>query len=224
MSILSSFEKGGNLFFAHGDKCLTSRQDGVLSLAMSLNNKNLGPLAPLAGIWEGDKGDDIAPDENRGKENNKYRERIEFVPVGLIENHEQKLYGLRYRTTAWRYGEEEPFHEELGYWLWDHNENQVIRSFIIPRGVTILAGGTAGKDAHSFHISAEAGSDTYGICSNKFLDREFKTVRYELKVDVHDENNFSYEEDTQLQIRGQDKIFHHTDSNTLKRVESEPDD
>ena len=23
--------------------------------------QNLGPLAPLAGIWEGDEGDDVAP-------------------------------------------------------------------------------------------------------------------------------------------------------------------
>ena len=35
---------------------------------------NLGPLAPLAGIWEGNKGDDISPDKDPTKiENNKYR-------------------------------------------------------------------------------------------------------------------------------------------------------
>ena len=34
---------------------------------------NLGPLAPLAGIWEGNKGDDIAPNVNPTEiENNKY--------------------------------------------------------------------------------------------------------------------------------------------------------
>ena len=27
--------------------------------------KNLGPLAALAGKWEGDKGDDIAPDDDK---------------------------------------------------------------------------------------------------------------------------------------------------------------
>ena len=34
--------------------------------------KNLGPLAPLAGIWEGEKGDDVAPSDDRGTETNKY--------------------------------------------------------------------------------------------------------------------------------------------------------
>jgi hypothetical protein len=38
--------------------------------------EQLGPLADLVGIWEGDKGDDVAPSDDRGSENNKYRERI----------------------------------------------------------------------------------------------------------------------------------------------------
>ena len=39
-------------------------------------------------------------------------------------------------------------------------------------------------------------------------------------VTVHDENSFSYEEDTQLQIKGQSELFHHIDKNTLKRLPS----
>ena len=90
--------------------------------------KNLGPLGPLLGTWEGDKGDDIAPDDDRTKvENNKYRERMVFEPTGLVENHDQSLYGLRYSTTAWRLGEDDPFHEELGYWMWDAEAGTVIR-------------------------------------------------------------------------------------------------
>jgi hypothetical protein len=180
---------------------------------------NLGPLAPLVGIWEGDKGDDIAPDENpKDIENNKYRERLVFEPIGPVNNHAQTLYGLRYSTTAWPMGQENPFHEETGYWLWDAAEKQVLRCFIVPRGVSVIAGGTVEPDAQEFQLAADVGSETYGICSNQFLDREFKTVRFEMKVTIHDENSFSYEQDTQLQIKGQDKLFHHTDKNTLKRV------
>ena len=179
----------------------------------------LGPLTALAGTWEGDKGDDVAPDDVRGTELNKFRERMTFEPFGPVNNHEQTLYGLRYATTAWRLGSDSPFHEELGYWLWDGENKQVLRCFIVPRGVTVLAGGTAEPNATAFQLAADAGSETYGICSNKFLDEEFKTVRYELQVTVHDKKSFSYEEDTQLKIKGQDKLFHHTDKNTLKRVE-----
>ena len=179
----------------------------------------LGPLANLAGIWEGDKGIDTAPSDDRGTEKNPFRERITFVPFGPTKNHEQELYGLRYTTTAWPIGQEAPFHEELGYWLWDAKEKQVMRCFMVPRGVTVIAGGTAEANAKTFNMIAEVGSDTYGICSNKFLDREFKTVRYELKITIHDQHSFTYEEDTKLKIKGQKDLFHHTDANTLKRVE-----
>lgn len=178
----------------------------------------LGPLAALAGMWEGGKGADVAPSDDRGTERNAYRERLTFEPFGPVNNHEQQLYGLRYATVAWRVGEEAPFHEETGYWLWDAAAKQVLRCFIVPRGVTVLAGGTVEPEATSFHLAADAGSDTYGICSNRFLDREFKTVRYELTVTVHGRDSFSYQEDTQLRMKGKPDLFHHTDANTLRRV------
>ena len=179
---------------------------------------NLGPLAVLAGVWEGEKGDDIAPDDDRGVENNKFRERMEFVPIGQVDNHEQTLFGLRYSTMAWRLGVEEPFHEEVGYYLWDKANKQVLRSFIVPRGVSVQAGGTVEEDAKQFKLAAELGSETYGICSNKFLDVEFKTLAFKMDVTIHNEDSFSYDEETVLKIKGQDKSFSHTDKNTLQRV------
>ena len=61
--------------------------------------QQLGPLAQLAGVWEGEKGDDTAPSDNRGTEQNKFRERIVLEAMGPVNNHEQTLYGLRYSTT-----------------------------------------------------------------------------------------------------------------------------
>jgi hypothetical protein len=179
---------------------------------------HLGPLAPLAGVWEGQKGEDTAPSDDRGTEHNKFRERITFDPIGPVRNHEQTLYGLRYATTVWRLGETDLFHEEVGYWLWDADAKQVLRCFIVPRGVAVIAGGTVEPAAQSFRLTAEASSGTYGICSNKFLDKEFKTVRYELTVTVQDANTFRYKEDSQLRIAGQLDIFHHRDQNVLTRV------
>ena len=181
--------------------------------------KNLGPLATLAGIWEGAKGDDIAPDDNRtGIENNKFRERMTYEPFGPVNNHEQVLWGLRYSTTAWRLDEVDAFHEETGYWLWDPKAKQVLRCFIVPRGVTVLAGGTVEPNAKSFELKAEAGSDTYGICSNKFLDQEFKTVRYELKIKLNSDDTLEYEEHTYLKMKNSPKLFDHSDKNTFKKI------
>ena len=119
---------------------------------------------------------------------------------------------------AFRIGEAVSFHEETGYWLWDPRERQVMRCFIVPRGVAVIAGGTVAPDARRFTLTATLGSPTYGICSNQFLDREFRTVRYELIVTVNDDGSFSYDEDTQLQLPGRPDVFHHRDKNTLRRV------
>jgi hypothetical protein len=180
--------------------------------------ENLGPLAVLAGVWEGGRGGDTAPSPERASALTKFRERMTFEPIGRVDNHEQMLYGLRYATTAWPAENEDPFHEEVGYWLWDAEHQQVMRCFIVPRGVAVIAGGTVAADATSFRLAAEVGSETYGICSNLFLDKEFKTVRYELEVSIHDSNQFSYAENTVLKIKGQSALFNHKDENTLTRV------
>lgn len=179
--------------------------------------EQLGPLAPLAGIWEGDQGQDVAPAAQGAKES-KYRERITFEPLGPVKNGAQVLYGLRYATTAWRLGEAEAFHEEVGYWLWDATAGDVMRCFIVPRGVVVNAGGKSQPAAKEFSMQAECGSTVFGVLSNPYLEQNFKTVRYELKVTVHDENCFSYWEDTQLMRQPGTEIFHHTDQNKLIKV------
>lgn len=178
---------------------------------------NLGPLAALAGTWEGDKGVDVSRIQSKEMET-KYREKVVFAPLGPVNNGPQQLYGLRYSMTAWRLGEQDAFHEEVGYWLWDAGNKQVLRCFMVPRGVVINAGGDAESNANSFHLSAEVGSETYGILSNKYLDETYKTMKYLLDVTINDDGTFSYKEDTQLWIPVNEAIFHHTDQNTLTRV------
>ena len=179
--------------------------------------KNLGPLAPLAGTWEGDKGVDFSRIHSK-ETTTKYREKVVFSPLGPVNNGPQQLFGLRYSMTAWRLGEADAFHEEVGYWLWDGANKQVLRCFMVPRGVLINAGGDAQADSTSFHLSAEVGSETYGILSNKYLAETYKTQKYVLDVNILDDGKFSYKEDTQLWIPINEAIFHHTDENTLIKV------
>ena len=178
---------------------------------------NLGPLAPLAGIWESDKGIDTSRVHGEDKIT-KFREKLTFEPLGPVNNGPQALYGLRYSTTCWRHGEDDPFHEELGYWLWDKDRNQVMRCFMVPRGVLINAGGYVKENAKTFHLEAELGSQTYGVLSNRYLDDSYKTKRYWLDVTVNDDGSFSYYEDTELWIPIKQEIFHHTDENTLTKT------
>lgn len=185
------------------------------------NSNDYGPLEFFIGKWKSESwtGENRAPDPDRKEENTKFRQEMTFTPIGEVENHEQKLFVLEYKTLAWEEGDDEdPFHQEVGYWIWDSENKQVMKSFIVPRGISVIAGGTAEIDARSFQMTAKVGSETYGICSNKFLDDEFKSVQYDVTLQKVDENTFSYDEDTQIIIKGQKDIFHHTEKNVLKRV------
>jgi hypothetical protein len=178
---------------------------------------NLGPLAALAGIWEGDKGLDLHP-ESYGPMSEPFRERYELQPIDPQTNGPQLFYGLRYHTFIRRPNEEKAFHDQVGFWLWEPATGAVIHSLSIPRGQTAMAGGTAAADAKKFSVRAERGSVRFGILSNPFLDRAYQTVSFDMTVTVHDDGGWSYAQDTVLMIEGRDEPFHHTDRNRLRRV------
>jgi hypothetical protein len=179
---------------------------------------DLGPLAALVGTWEGDQGVDVAFGNVEGRViETPYRERAVFNPFGPVDNGTQKLFGLDYRMSAWRVGEQDPFHTEVGYWLWDAADGQVMRCFMVPRGSTLLAGGAAHADATTFSLQAEIGSDTYGILSNPYLSTAARTVLYQCTVTT-DGDTFSYEQTTTVELKRMDQPFAHTDRNVLRRV------
>ncbi len=178
---------------------------------------NLGPLAPLAGIFEGVGGADRHPvAEGTGRD--AYHERYELQPIDRQTNGPQLFYGLRYHTHIVRPGEQETFHDQVGYWLWEPASGEVTLTLGIPRGQVLLANGTAAPDATEFELRAELGSETYGILSNPFLQSNFRTVSYSIRVTVHDDASWSYEEEGMLDIPGRDELFPHRDGNTLTRV------
>lgn len=177
----------------------------------------LGPLFPLIGKWKGTKGRNVAPDPARGIEDGVYTEELSFTPIKTVRNHEQTMYGLRYQTTAFENGE--PFHEEVGYWLWDPEAQEVYRCFIVPRGITILAGGKVKANSTKYSLEARLGDNKFGICSVPFLDREFKTVRYTLDIEILRQGEFSYKEITYMQMPGRKEVFEHLDQNVLTRVD-----
>jgi hypothetical protein len=178
-----------------------------------------GPLAKLAGTWEGDQGLDVAFQHAKGAiGETPYRERIEFKPFGPVDNGTQQLYGLDYRMAAWRIGEDDPFHTEVGYWLWDAGEGQVMRSFMVPRGSTLLAGGPADPGSTTFTMQAQAGSETYGILSNIYLNKVARSVMYQVTITIEDDDTFSYEETTTIEHARMEEPILHTDRNTLRRV------
>jgi hypothetical protein len=152
--------------------------------------REFGSLARLAGTWEGDEGLDIAYSNQNGcLAKMPYRERTTFSPFGPVENGSQVLYGLDYRTSAWRPGEEIPFR------------------------------GPAGPGDSTFTMTAEVGSETYGILSNRFLAANARSTSYAVTVSVDDDGTYSYEETTTMEHRRSPELVVHTDRNRLHRVE-----
>ena len=130
-----------------------------------------GPLAALAGDWESDSGGlDTAYSHAREKVlGTPYQEKCSFKPFGPVDNGNQHLYGLDYKTAMWRGAEENPFHTEVGYWLWDAASEEIVRGFVVPRGITVLAGGFAAADATEFTLQAAKGDTLYTIGENQYL-------------------------------------------------------
>jgi hypothetical protein len=136
-----------------------------------------------------------------------------------VANGQQTLYGLDYRTAMWRGDEENPFHTEVGYWLWDAATGEVLRGFVVPRGITVLAGGMAHADAKEFTLTASKDHPLYGIGENQYLAQHASTTSYMVHVHVHDADSWSYDETATLEMTAvEDEYFSHTDHNTLHRV------
>ena len=182
------------------------------------DNAEWGPLAGLIGEWEGDGGSDLSYHNVEGEIGvTPYREKVSMKPFGPVDNGKQSLYGLDYRMAAWRAGEENPFHTEVGYWLWDGAAGEVMRCFVVPRGSMVLAGGSAAAGDATFSLEATVGDEVYGILSNKYLAEKARTKKYTLTVTIED-NAWSYEECTTYDhaIGG---TIAHTDANRLLRAE-----
>src|SRR5215831_7484810 len=179
--------------------------------------RNLGPLTRMAGVWEGSRSLDVNP-KAEGPEKSVFVERIELHPIDPQTNGPQLFYGLRYHTHIVKPGEVETFHDQVGYWLWEPLARKVLFMAAIPRAQVLLAAGSAEDSATEFEVSAELGSEVYGILSNPFLDRAFHTVSFRMRVTVHYDGTWSYEQHTEMRIPDRDGLVDHVDRNTLTRI------
>lgn len=179
--------------------------------------RNLGPLRAMAGVWQGHRGLDVKPKAD-GPRKQAFVERIELQPIDPQTNGPQLLYGLRYHTHITKPDQVKTYHDQVGYWLWEPATETIIHTITIPRGQVVMASGKASAGAREFELEASHVDPHFGIRSTPFLDHAFKTVQFRIKVTLHDDGTWGYEEDTVLMIREQSEPFHHTDKNLLLKV------
>lgn len=195
--------------------------DAASSLKGVLGPQRLGPLTSLVGEWEGNIGVDLSyhnKDDQTAKTS--FFEKAWFRPIPLQENGKQTLEGLNYKMTAWRHGEEamDPFHDEVGYLLWEKATGQIMRVVVFGRGIAILAGGDAKPRDKVLHFKATPGDPNYGILQNKYLSQRAELKSFESTFTIKDESTFSYTSDLVLKLAATGSEMHHTDVNTLHRV------
>jgi len=178
---------------------------------------NLGPLARLAGVWEGRKGVDLNP-KSEGPEQRDYVERIELQPIDPQANGPQLFYGLRYHVHVMAPPEAATFHDQVGYWLYEPATGLIMQTIAIPRGQVLLAGGHAEPDAKTLVVAASRGSTEFGIASTAFLEYAFRTDAFSLAIVFNDDGTWSYDSRTTLVVKGYAEPFVHRDRNTLSKV------
>lgn len=178
---------------------------------------NYGPLAALVGTWEGDKGVDRAPEPD-GEERSPYYETIVFEAAGLVTNAEkQTLAIVRYHQVVSRKSNNEVFHDQTGYWLWDCADNSIVETFTIPRGVALVAVGTlAPTDSPDQEMVFNVVAGPEGIVQAPFLFKQARTTRFSHTITVKGDQ-MRYTETTVLDIYGK-KSYDHVDLNTLSRI------
>jgi len=183
--------------------------------------QKLGPLTPLVGEWEGNVGIDLSY-HNRDDvtRHTSYFEQAKFKPIPIKENGQKTLWGLSYNMTAWRHGEEamDPFHDEIGFLLWDKANGQVIRNVVFGRGIAILAGSDAGERDRTLHFDAKPGDPSYGILQNRYLMERAEIKDFTSTFTFNEDGTFSYTSDLLLRLAATGTEMHHTDQNTLHRV------
>lgn len=187
-----------------------------------LGPQKLGPLTPLVGEWEGNVGVDLSY-HNKDDETTKtgYFEKAWFHPIPVQENGKQTIEGLNYKMTAWRHGEEamDPFHDEVGYLLWEKATGQIMRVVVFGRGIAMIAGGDAKAHDKVLHFKATPGSPNYGILQNKYLSERAELKGFESTFTFNDDGTFSYSQDLILKLAAIGGTeMHHTDKNTLHLV------
>jgi len=178
-----------------------------------------GPLQELLGTWQGDKGMDVAPEPD-GAEENPYYETITYTPVGDVSNAEsQRLVAVHYTQVVQRKSNDQVFHHQTGYWMWDAANELVMHSFTIPRAVALVAGGhwRGERDTDGrvqLEVIARLGDDDWGIVQSPFMRDHARTGKFVLRLQVG-EGRLSYHQTTWVDIY--DKLFEHTDANELIR-------
>ena len=184
-----------------------------------MNEVDYGPLSGLAGTWQGDKGTDVAP-ESDGPETNRFTERMVFTGARDVDNAEtQELVSMHYQLEVHRIRDGKLIHHQAGYWIWDTESDLIMHCFSIPRGVSVVAGGSYQNNADgsiTFEIAAGKDDSDWPIAQSPFMRDHAVTTGFRQSLTLAG-NSLRYQQTTLVDIYEFER-FEHTDENELIRI------
>ncbi len=182
---------------------------------MIIDGVEYGVLGHLVGTWRGE-GLDIAPHPQDGVEENPFYDELSFEAIGTVTNAKaQTLSALFYRHKVYGKKSGNQFHDQSGYFLYDEQNNTIMHSFSIPRGVNVLCVGEAkGSDPVIIELSASKESGG-GIVESAFMSSKAKTLSYTMRIELS-KDTLSYTQETILDIYGQS--FTHIDQSSMQKT------
>ena len=92
-----------------------------------------------------------------------------------------------------------------------------MKGFVVPRGISVLAGGVTTADSKHWTMKAAIGDERYAIGENQYLAKNANSRTYEVTITVGD-GTFSYDQVTMLNMKEFNEPFAHTDRHTLRKV------
>ena len=188
-----------------------------VTLSTTIDGIDYGPLAGLIGTWQGDSGMDVSPEPD-GDDHNPYFETLTFDAAGDVDNAEtQELVSVRYTQVVTRKRDGKVFHNEAGYLIWDADNQLLMQTLSIPRGLALVAGGqvTSADGATVFIVAAGDGEEQWPIAQSPFLSGQARTKYFRHTIELKGDQ-LKYQETMNIEIYG--SAHEHTDENVLTRV------
>ena len=179
--------------------------------------RNLGPLTPLAGIWEDSE---VSMSIRQQKAPKTTRTSSAWSCTRSTPRPTDRSSTTACATTPASSSRTTP-KPSTTRWATGCGSRQLRRSCRRSRYPEVKWRWRSARPAPTRRHSSwsrKRGSEVNGICSNPFLEYAFKTTGYRIRVTVNSDGTWLYEQDTILLVHDRPEPFHHTDHNTLRKI------
>ena len=183
------------------------------------NKRNLGPLAQLVGEWEGDMRL-IISHRNKIDEINKtrYRKKIRFELLLEIDKRPQKMDGLKYKSIIQDCIMNTEILNEVGYMIWDKENNKVLKIVDFGRGIAFQEGVNIDPNDNSIEFIGKKEDICYNTPNNGESKDNSEIVAFKCTFTLNGNDSLTYLSDIIIKSILDSEFFLISNIQKLKRL------